>query len=110
MSRQQDINQFYKYIARQSEIFPPVPLSQLNKVEQSLEEEYPTGVYFFFYPGELRSSGEPRIVRIGMAGTSHTLFEKLTLHKQGNRNNSTFRDHIGNSLEQVHEWTGTLLE
>lgn len=69
------------------------------------------GVYFFFEPGEVRESGEPRIVRVGThavsAGSSTTLWNRLSAHRGvlggshsggGNHRGSIFRLHVGRAL------------
>ena len=69
------------------------------------------GVYFFFEPGEVRSNGEPRVVRIGThaltAGSKTTLWKRLSQHRGsiggshpggGNHRGSIFRLHVGQCL------------
>jgi hypothetical protein len=65
------------------------------------------GVYFFFEPGELRSDGKPRVVRVGtqaLRGTSRTtLWKRLAQHRGsrvggGNHRGSIFRKHVGSAL------------
>ena len=77
------------------------------------------GVYFFFEPGELRStSGEgPRVVRVGThalkAGSKSTLWKRLRQHRGtnsgayaggGNHRGSIFRGHVGYALMSRDEW------
>jgi hypothetical protein len=69
------------------------------------------GVYFFFEAGEVRESGEPRMVRVGThavsAGSSTTLWNRLSAHRGGlggsrpgggNHRGSIFRLHVGRAL------------
>lgn len=67
-----------------------------------------SGVYFFFEPGERRSSGtEPRVVRVGTHGVSRgsktTLWNRLRTHRGtgnglGNHRSSIFRLHVGAAI------------
>ncbi|WP_284746289.1 hypothetical protein [Amycolatopsis sp. RTGN1] len=69
---------------------------------------WPThGVYFFFEHGELRTNGEPRVVRVGthaLRDTSRTtLWNRLAQHRGtqaggGNHRGSIFRQHVGSAL------------
>ena len=65
------------------------------------------GVYFFFEPGEIRSDGSLRVVRVGThgltAGTKSTLWGRLSQHRgqatgKGNHRGSVFRLHVGAAL------------
>lgn len=65
------------------------------------------GVYFFFEPGEVRSDGSPRVVRVGThgltAGSKSTLWGRLSQHRgrtsgSGNHRGSVFRLHVGAAL------------
>jgi hypothetical protein len=70
------------------------------------------GMYFFFEPGELRSTGEePRVVRVGThavsEGSATTLWTRLRTHRGslagphaggGNHRGSIFRLHVGTAL------------
>jgi len=68
------------------------------------------GVYFFFEPGEMRSTSGSgmRVVRIGMhalkAGSKTTLWKRLSQHQGtqksggGNHRGSVFRLHVGTAL------------
>lgn len=67
-----------------------------------------SGIYFFFEPGETRSSkSSPRIVRVGTHGVSRgskaTLWNRLRTHRGtadglGNHRGSIFRLHVGAAL------------
>ena len=69
------------------------------------------GVYFFFEPGEVRTNGAPRVVRVGThaltAGSRTTLWQRLSQHRGtgpgpvgtgGNHRGSVFRLHVGTAL------------
>lgn len=65
------------------------------------------GVYFFYETGEVRESGEPRVVRVGthrLTETSRaTLWGRLGQHRGsgdggGNHRGSIFRLHVGTAL------------
>jgi len=66
------------------------------------------GVYFFFEPGEVRSDGSPRCVRVGThaltATSKSTLRRRLRQHRGilhsggGNHRGSIFRGHVGAAL------------
>lgn len=65
------------------------------------------GVYFFCEPGELRSDGNLRVVRVGthaLRSTSRTtLWKRLAQHRGsrvggGNHRGSIFRQHVGSAL------------
>lgn len=69
------------------------------------------GLYFFFENGELRPSGEPRVVRVGTHGltvkSKTTLWGRLRQHMGnvggsspggGNHRASIFRRHVGSAL------------
>ncbi len=71
----------------------------------------PNGVYFFFEPGEVRTDGTNRVVRVGthaLTATSHaTLLGRLRQHRGnlggshpggGNHRGSVFRQHVGAAL------------
>lgn len=77
------------------------------------------GVYFFFEPGEMRStSGEGlRVVRVGThalkPGSKSTLWKRLRQHRGtlsgayvggGNHRGSIFRGHVGYALMRRDEW------
>ncbi|MFI6578770.1 hypothetical protein ACIBFB_23535 [Nocardiopsis sp. NPDC050513] len=71
-------------------------------------DDWPShGVYFFFEPGELRPSGDHRVVRVGthaLKRTSRTtLWKRLAQHRGnrsggGNHRASVFRHHVGAAL------------
>jgi hypothetical protein len=81
-------------------------------VEPGWREGCPAqGVYFFFEPGEFRSNGDRRIVRVGThavsAGSRATLPGRLSQHRGsdggrhpggGNHRGSVFRKHVGHAL------------
>jgi hypothetical protein len=69
------------------------------------------GLYFFFEAGELRPSGESRVVRVGTHGLNRssqsTLWRRLAQHRGrlggrnpggGNHRASVFRRHVGSAL------------
>ena len=68
------------------------------------------GVYFFFEPGEVRSTSgvDPRVVRVGThalkTGSKSTLWKRLSQHQgvqksgAGNHRGSVFRLHVGTAL------------
>lgn len=77
------------------------------------------GVYFFFEPGEARTTSgtEPRVVRVGThaltAGSSTTLWKRLRQHRGtvrgsnpggGNHRGSVFRLHVGTALIDRDDW------
>jgi hypothetical protein len=66
------------------------------------------GVYFFFEPGENRSDGRPRVVRVGthalQAGSKSSLWQRLSQHRgtksgRGNHRGSIFRLLVGKALK-----------
>lgn len=79
--------------------------------ESSGQQHWPqSGVYFYFEPGEYRSSGHvPRIVRVATHGVSRgskaTLWNRLRTHRgtgdgTGNHRGSIFRLHVGAALAE----------
>jgi len=75
------------------------------------------GVYFFFEPGEIRTtSGDGlRVVRVGThalkEGSKSTLWKRLRQHKGqgnggGNHRGSVFRHHVGAALIDRDGWSG----
>lgn len=82
--------------------------------EPGLSSECPrAGLYFFFEHGEVRPSGEPRVVRLGthaLTATSRTtLWGRLRNHRGtlagthpggGNHRGSIFRQHVGAAILQ----------
>jgi hypothetical protein len=79
------------------------------------------GVYFFFVPGEYRTtSGEgPRVVRVGTHAlrdsSKSTLWGRLSQHQGtiggnlpggGNHRGSIFRLHVGTALIDKNQWIG----
>ncbi len=78
------------------------------------------GVYFFFEPGETRStSGEGlRMVRVGThalkKGSKATLWKRLRQHRGtltsggGNHRGSVFRWHVGTALIKRDNWHGSV--
>jgi hypothetical protein len=108
MSRQDDTNRLYELLSNLSaRIGGPRLLRAANGTTG-----WPLrGVYFFFEPGEVRSNGEARIVRIGthaLRPTSKTtLWTRLSQHRGqvggrnpggGNHRGSIFRLHVGAAL------------
>lgn len=82
----------------------------------------PRGVYFFFEPGERRTTtgvGD-RVVRVGThalsKGNSTTLWDRLSTHRGilktggGNHRRSVFRDHIGRAVIARQAWAGVGVE
>lgn len=66
------------------------------------------GVYFFFEPGENRSGGSPRVVRVGThalkAGSKSSLWQRLSQHRGtasggGNHRGSIFRLLVGEAFK-----------
>lgn len=80
------------------------------------------GVYFFFEPGEVRStSGQGlRVVRVGThalkSGSKTTLWNRLSQHQGtqktggGNHRGSVFRLHVGAALIEQGEWESGITE
>jgi hypothetical protein len=76
----------------------------------------PRGVYFFFEPGELRTTSGigMRVVRVGThalkRNSKSTLWGRLRQHQGtiktggGNHRGSVFRKHVGNALIQRDNW------
>lgn len=105
MSRVNDLNHFYNALERLSvKTGGALELSQCNG-----RMIWPTrGVYFFYEPGEKRSSGFERVVRIGThaltANSQTKLWDRLAQHrgtvapKGGNHRGSVFRKLIGEAL------------
>lgn len=74
------------------------------------------GVYFFFEPGEMRSTSGtgPRVVRVGThglkTGGTQTLWKRLSNHQgsmktgSGNHRGSIFRKHVGSALLNQGGW------
>ena len=96
--RQRDTERFYNLLARLEErVEGKRTLDQLaTGIAPRIK-----GVYFFFEPGEMRSSShsEFRVVRVGThTGNNSTLGTRLFEHKvDGGR--SVFRDHINAALK-----------
>jgi hypothetical protein len=96
-----DLEELYQQLWRiESHLGGRVALSQLGK-DVALPSK---GVYFFFEPGELRTDGKPRIVRVGThavsAGSKATLRARLRTHLgtssgSGSHRSSVFRRHVG---------------
>ena len=117
MSRQEQIDSFYKLLEKLIEKYP---LRYLNGVRNGdLPEK---GVYFFFEEGENRAtSNQKRVVRIGthavQAKSKATLYKRLKQHSgpnhgYGRHRMSVQRELIGNSiltreenLAQFSEWS-----
>lgn len=83
------------------------------------------GVYFFFEPGEVRttSGSGPRVVRVGThalkSGSKSTLWQRLRQHRGtlrgkhpggGNHRGSIFRLHVGTALIAKHNLSGKAVE
>lgn len=83
------------------------------------------GLYFFFEPGELRttSGSGPCVVRVGThalkAGSKSTLWKRLRQHRGtlrgkyaggGNHRGSVFRLHVGTALIAKHNLSGAAVE
>jgi hypothetical protein len=86
------------------------------------------GLYFFYERGETRSTGRPRVVRVGTHALSRTsrttLWQRLAQHRGhtrgsnrggGNHRSSVFRLHVGAALlrrdhapaELIESWLGS---
>ena len=109
MTRQADIQQFYKLLDELERRLHGTRL--LGKCNGSMA--WPgRGVYYFFEPGELREGKQScRIVRVGTHGlkpnAKSTLWDRLIQHKGtvngsrpngGNHRGSVFRRHVGSAL------------
>lgn len=83
------------------------------------------GVYFFFEPGEMRTTSGtgPRVVRVGThalkSGSKSTLWKRLRQHRGtlsgnypggGNHRGSIFRLHVGTALINKHGLSGRATE
>lgn len=83
------------------------------------------GVYFFFEPGEIRttSGNGPRVVRVGThalkKGGKATLWNRLKQHRgtvggqypgSGNHRGSVFRKHVGTALIEKDNWSDEIAE
>lgn len=108
MSRRDDTSRFYELM---DELSLRHGGSRLLRSSDSRVEWPRQGVYFFFEPGELRSNGRPRVVRVGthaLRPTSKTmLWTRLSQHRGrvgsrssggGNHRGSIFRLHVGAAL------------
>ncbi len=110
MSQQADRDRFYSLLERLSvKVGGPRQLSSSSR-----RAGWPShGVYFFFEEGELRTSGEPIVVRVGTHAlrltSRSTLWGRLAQHRgavvgshpgAGNHRASVFRLHVGAALIQ----------
>jgi 5'-3' exonuclease len=109
-----DLEEFYEILTRLiSDAGGLVPLSQAAGRRWP-----PSGVYFFFEPGESRfCTTQPRVVRVGTHGVSvnskASLWNRLRTHRgvlegAGNHRASIFRSHVGAAIIQrdsrMHEF------
>ena len=101
-----DVERFYEQLAR----LRAIPGQGMPLSDYTGRSPWPErGVYFFFEPGELRSSSPavPRVVRVGTHAVTVTsrskLWGRLRAHR-GNRNGggnhrgSVFRRHVGDAI------------
>lgn len=104
VSKESDLKEFYRLMSLLERLpNQGLPLSALTGKLQMPSR----GVYFFREPGEIWSSGVPRVVRVGThavsAGSKSTLHSRLKAHLgsksgMGNHRGSIFRLHVGNAL------------
>jgi hypothetical protein len=108
MSRQDDTNRLYELL---NDVAAGIGGPRLLRSSNGTTGWPRHGVYFFFESGEVRSNGEPRIVRVGthaLRPTSKTtLWTRLSQHRGqvggkhpggGNHRGSIFRLHVGAAL------------
>ncbi len=115
-SRLQDVQRFYRIL---DELETRVG-GKRTLAEAHGRMKWPTrGVYFFFEPGEQRTTSVngPRVVRVGThglkAGSKSTLWKRLRQHRGtlsgkyaggGNHRGSVFRLHVGTALINRDDW------
>ena len=108
MSRQDETNRLYELLG---DLSAGVGGPRLLRAATGSTGWPRQGVYFFFEPGEVRSNGEARIVRVGPHALRHTskttLWTRLSQHRGrvggtnpggGNHRGSVFRLHVGAAL------------
>jgi hypothetical protein len=108
VSRQDDTNRLYKLLG---DVSAHVGGPRLLRAANGTSGWPRHGVYFFFEPGEGRSNGEARIVRVGthalLPTSKTTLWTRLSQHSGrvggtnpggGNHRGSIFRLHVGTAL------------
>lgn len=105
--REREIDELYEHLAGNWR--PQSGLVPLGECDPPAE----AGVYVFFEPGEVRRNGEPRIVRVGKAGSIrldiNLRSRLLRMHLHGTHRDeqyddqnrllsSVFRKHVGRAL------------
>lgn len=101
-----DLERFYDSLARlEKGLNQGSFLNRLSEIKNFPQR----GVYFFREAGELTSSGQPRVTRVGThgvsAGANSTLQGRLKTHLgsksgSGNHRGSIFRRHVGMALRR----------
>lgn len=108
MTRQSDLETFYSLLSQLAITTQGTRLlSHCNGRMQWPHQ----GIYFFFEPGEYRSNGKMRVVRVGThalkLGSKTTLWNRLSQHQGfikgslaggGNHRGSVFRKHVGTAI------------
>ena len=114
MDRLSDLQRFYALLERlQGRLHGTHLLAQCRS-----NMAWPVrGVYFFFEPGECRSDGRPRVVRVGThalkAGSKSTLWQRLSQHRGtasggGNHRGSIFRVLVGEALKRQGQYQSAI--
>ena len=107
MTRDEDLNRFYKLL---SELEDRIGGTRTLATANGRMNWPQKGVYFFFEPGETRSTLGNRIVRVGTHGlktmAKSTIWKRLSQHQgvirsgAGNHRGSIFRLIVGTSIIQ----------
>jgi hypothetical protein len=107
-SRARDVDRLYLALGRLG-VLAGGPLTLADPALRYLCPDQ--GVYFFFEAGEVRASGQRRVVRVGThavsVGSTRSLWDRLAQHRGtiggtqpggGNHRGSVFRRHVGLAL------------